>query len=396
MNRRSFTLIETVLAAVLASVVVLGCLSAFFALSRTDKTLSARFSEANDLARIQRTMQRAFSSLVLSPDAALDEQAADGALAAGETGGEADEPPPTVDEDGELMEEALVPRARIILEPDTDPMLTTMLRQSRYASGGGGSSVAVPQRLELVLSSVPIRPPSVQSTAWASALVGVDDLAQEQADGLEAYTGVRGAFVLRPDDQSSTQTLSRQARGDDRLGWTLWWQPLDGRSDPARVASGLAACHFQMFFGREMLDALTAHSTTAMPTYIKVEVETLTGLYADYLFEVVWTVDSLVDVEETRAATTTGNGGGAVTGGGRGGDRAGAGNGGGRGGDRDPRARPNPNTPQGSQPGRQVDGQQRRARPLGRPGDGQQRPNGGRPTGPGGGGGGGGRSGGGP
>ncbi|VAX40657.1 hypothetical protein MNBD_PLANCTO03-2053, partial [hydrothermal vent metagenome] len=90
MNRRSFTLIETVLAATLASVVVLGCMSAFFALSRTDKSLSARFHEANDLARLQKTMQRAFSSLVLSPDASLD---ADEVLTqgAGGAGGETDE-----------------------------------------------------------------------------------------------------------------------------------------------------------------------------------------------------------------------------------------------------------------------------------------------------------------
>lgn len=388
MNRRSFTLIETVLAAVLASVVVLGCMSAFFALSRTDKTLSARFYEANDLARIQRTMQRAFTSLVLSPNASLDEEETDGLLAESETGDAA------VDENGELIADELTPRARIILEPDLDPMLTSMLRRSRYAAGGGGSSVAVPQRLELVLSSVPIRPPSVQSTAWASALVGVDDLAEEQADGQEEYTGVRGAFVLRPDDQASTQTLSRQSRGDDRIGWSLWWQPLDGRSDPARVASGLAACHFQMFFGREMLDSLTAHSTTAMPTYIKVEVETLTGLYADYLFEVVWTVDALVEDEAAETNTTTNTGGGAAAGGGRGGNRAGDGRGGGRQGERDPRARPNPNRPQGTRPGQQVDGQPRRLQPPGRPADGQQRPNGSQPTGPGGGGGGGGRTGG--
>ncbi|VAX42342.1 hypothetical protein MNBD_PLANCTO03-529, partial [hydrothermal vent metagenome] len=254
-------------------------------------------------------------------------------------------------------------------------------------------SVAAPQRLELVLSSVPIRPSATQSASWAGALAGVDDLTSESTTAQEEYTGVRGAFVLRPDDQASAQTLSRQARGDDRLGWSLWWQPLDGRSDPARVASGLVSCHFQMFFGREMLDSLTAYSTTAMPTYIKVEVETLSGLYADYLFEVVWTVDSLVDDQATETGTTTtsetdeGNG----TVGGRGGrEGAGAGRGGGDRRGRDPRARPNPNRPQGVQPGRQVDGQPQRTGRPGRPADGQQRPGGGRPTGPSGGGGGGG------
>lgn len=389
MKRRSFTILETVLAASLASVVVLGCMGAFFALNRTDRTLSARFHEANDLARAQRTMQRAFTTLLLSPVSPLEEgqQAASG-VETGPAGSAAGDAEP--DEEADAAE--VVPRPRILLEPDLDPTLVSVLRRSRYAAGGGGTSVATPQRLELVLSSVPIRPPAVQSTAWSNALVGVEDLDDPAVEGEEEYAGVRGAFALRPDDAGGVDTLARATGGDDRIGWTLWWQPLDDRSEPARIASGLAACHFQMFHGGEMLDDLVAYNASEMPTYIQLEIETLTGFYANYLFEVVWTVDVL---EEEPVQTAAGGGGGGGRGG-QGRDFAGGQDGQGQDGQgrsgqrgRDGRARPNPNSPQSGRPGDRVDP---RRQPGQRPGDGQRRPGGpdggGRPTGPGGGGGG--------
>lgn len=395
MTRRCFTLLETVLASVLASVVVLGCMAAFFALNRSDRVLSERFHEANDLARVQFTMQRAFTSLVLAPagneqDKALLQEmgiepltaqdAADGGQqAAGDGSGDGSGDQGS-DASGATEETAETPpRPRILLEPDPDPLLTSMLQRSRFAAGGGGSSVATPQRLELVLSSVPIRPPSVQSTAWSNALVGVEDLPSKEeleAEGQEVYSGVRGAFVLRPDDPTTPEVRRREADGDTRIGWTLWWQPLDGRSEPARVASGLSACHYEMFFNREMLASHTAYGPEAMPTYIQLEVETLSGLYADYLFEVSWTVDTLA--EDQAAADAAGQGDGAGGGNGGGGGRNGQGGpaAGGRGGGgqrdgadgRDPRARPRGRTPQSQQPGREVDGQPRRQGPPGGPG----------------------------
>lgn len=363
MRRRGFTILETVLAATLAAIVVLGCMGAFLALNRTDRALAGRFEEANDLARIQRTMQRAFTSLLLSEESPLDDELE---LGAEEEEGEEEQGEQPQD-DPEAEDEALdepVQIRRIALEPDLDPTLTSMISRARYGAGGGGSSVAAPQRLELVLSAVPIRPPSVQSTAWAAALVGVEDLqAQElaEAEGAEEYSGVHGAFVLRPDDPTGDQATARAAREDDRVGWTLWWQPLDDRSEPARVASGLAACSFQMFHGREMLSDLVAYNAAEMPTYIQLEVETLSGLYANYLFEVVWTVDEY-EAETEQAAGEGGNGDGG-DGGEGGGLRGGAldgGRGGGGGRGRTPedgrQGRPKALTPQGAGPASEVDG----------------------------------------
>jgi len=391
-SRRSFTIIETVLAATLSSLVVLGCMGGFMALSRSDRTLTARFHEANDLARIQRTMQRAFSTLLMAPESPLDDIEEEDGQDTGEL--------PAAEDTDEMLTGAVVavPVPRIILEQDNDPALLSLLQSSRFAAGGGGSSIAAPQRLELVLSAVPIRPPAVQSTVWTQALVGVDDLANPTTEAEQQYAGVRGAFVLRPDDAEGMDALAREVRSDDRIGWTLWWQPVDTRSEPARIASGLAACAFQVFRNREMVGELLAYTPEEMPTYIQLEVETLTGLYANYLFEVVWTVDQL---EEEDTTTSGGGGGGGGQGGGQdgaqGGDAQGGGNGrdgagGGRGTNgRDPRARPRPNSPQGAGPGQRIDG---RARPQGRPGERSRlatppgdRP--GRPQGPGGGGGGG-------
>lgn len=391
MSRRSFTIIETVLAASLASLVVLGCMGGFMALSRSDRTLTARFHEANDLARIQRTMQRAFSTLLMAPESPLDEQEQEG----DQDTGQLPLPEDGATDESAVEDAAAVPVPRIILEEDNDPALLSLLQSSRFAAGGGGSSIAAPQRLELVLSAVPIRPPAVQSTVWTQALVGVDDLAGPTSEEEQQYAGVRGAFVLRPDDAEGMDALAREARNDDRIGWTLWWQPVDSRSEPARIASGLAACAFQVFRDREMVSELLAYSPEEMPTYVQLEVETLTGLYANYLFEVVWTVDQLEEEPESTGTGAAGQGGGARDGaqGDQTGGADGAGGGRRRGPDgRDPRARPRPNPPQGATPGQRVDG---RARPQRRPADGTRRlaPPGdgtGRPTGPGGGGGGGG------
>jgi len=391
---RGFTVLETVLAATLASVVVLGCMAAFLALERTDQTLSARFDEAGDLARIQRTMERAFATLLVAESSPEDEQAETEAEAnaggeqangaAGEQPGEGEEVQEAAAESGdEPVEDAEAAEAeppqmpRILLQADTDPMLTEMLSRSR-SSGSGQGPVATPQRLELVLSSVPIRPPSVQSTAWADALVGVEDVEEEEeaeAAGVEEYAGVRGAFVLRPDEATGRRARAREARGDDRIGWTLWWQPLDDRSQPARIASGLAACGFQMFFDRQMQSELVAYDADQIPTYIQLEVETLTGLYANYLFEVVWTVDA-IDEEAESGGESGENGQGAEgengqAGNGQGGARAGRGGDGAVG---ENGARPKGLTPQGSRPGGAVTG-----RPSGTrgPGGGGERRGGG-------------------
>lgn len=408
MSRRAFTLLETVLAASLAGVVVLGCLGSFFAMERSDRALSARFAEANDLARIQRTMQRAFTSLQLSERSINEEEELEGeegqggqngnqdqggqggqdgrggdqgGLDAGGDGDGEDEAAADGSDEEVAAEPAVLPR--IVLEPDTDPTLASMISRAKHSSGGGGMSSAVPQRLELVLSSVPIRPPSVQSSAWAAALVGVEDIAAEALEPTEEgevaeaeeYDGLRGAFVLRPDDPNSREARSRAARSDDRIGWTLWWQPLDDRSEPARVASGLAACHFQMFRERQMVDQLVGASADDLPTYIQLEVETLSGLYANYLFEVVWTVD--VFGEEEQSSTTNENGAdGDQNGrGGQGGPNGGPNGGPGRRGgpDRatDRPGRPKPQTPQGLQPGQRVDARPRDGgRPVPPPGGG--------------------------
>lgn len=362
MSRRSFTIIETVLAAALSSMVVLGCLGGFMAISRADRSLTARFHEANDLARIQRTMQRAFSTLLMAPTSPLEEE-------------EVEEQPPVEEavEEEESLEAEVIPVPRIVLEADNDPLLLSLLQSSRFAAGGGGSSIATPQRLELVLSAVPIRPPATQSTVWTQALVGVDDLDEPISEDEEQYTGVRGAFVLRPDDAESMQSIAREVSNDERIGWTLWWQPIDTRSEPARIASGLAACQFLLYRDREMTPELLAYSPEEMPTYIQLEIETLSGLYANYLFEVVWTVDQLEEEEQTAADAGGGGGqaGGGQGAGGNGQGGPGGGRGGGRGEDGDPRARPRPNAPQPGGPGRQIDGQQRPQRIP--PSDGTQR-----------------------
>ena len=380
--RQGFTLLEIMLAASLASLVVLGCLAGFFAVERTDQALAARFEQANDMARLQKVMQRTFSTLIVTPQAPDEETLASqatGSDQAAQTENTAPTNSPTAtDADGQIQavdlsaEQAL--RPRLLLEQDSDPMLSSLVSKASYKAGGGGSSIASPQRLEVVLSSVPILPPSVQSSAWSNALAGVEDASSDEE--APQYSGVRGAFVLRPDDTDSIHSRRRASHNDTRLGWTLWWQPLDGRSEPARIASGLSQCHFRAYFERQMHDDLATYTADQLPSYVELEVKTLSGIYASYLFEIVWTVDELADQNaDASQSNQTADGGGAdtqITGNGNGNVRSnnnGQGNGQGNGQNQRRRGRPKPNTLQGTRPGRQLDGRPQRSQP---PGTGQR------------------------
>ena len=319
MRRRAFTLIEVVLACSLGAMVVLACVGVYSAMTRADLMLQARFDESAELARLQRTMQNAMGTLVLAPE---ETNLGAGAQGAGEAGADA------ADGEIEAASEEEGPRPRIILGPETSEPIASFTRRAAYAAGGGGGLVARPQRLELVLTRAPIRPEADQSPGWTAALAGlVEAEAARQGDEEETEelveAGVRGAFILMPDD--ATVTGSRP-RADRRAGWTIWWQPMDELTEPARVASGIAFCHWRAYFGGEMIDEHEAYSTNELPTFMELEVETLGGLYANFLFETVWTVaeDPAPETTGSENEANTGDGTGNGENGGRNGGQEGA------------------------------------------------------------------------
>ncbi len=126
---------------------------------------------------------------------------------------------------------------------------------------------------------------------------------------------IRGAFELRPAadaDGAPRMTEGRVA------SWTLYWQPLAQPEPPPRdpgsppppplpavpngppveVATGLEYVHWQVFRQRERRGEHRAVWTQDVPAYIEMEIKTVNGLWANWMFEVDW----VTGVEELDAA----------------------------------------------------------------------------------------------
>lgn len=67
-SRRAFTLLETMLAAAIAALVVFACLGIFFLMNRTDRAMEARANDQAQLERLRFVMERTFSSLLTSDE----------------------------------------------------------------------------------------------------------------------------------------------------------------------------------------------------------------------------------------------------------------------------------------------------------------------------------------
>ncbi|MFN0134057.1 MAG: type II secretion system protein J [Phycisphaerales bacterium] len=346
MNRRGFTILEVVMASALGTMIVLACLGIMGAMSRTNRLTERRFEQISTLERIHVVMDRTFSSLVMADPSISGLQA----IANGNT---------TPETEGEQTTTAgATLRPRLMLEADSTPSLKTALQRA----GTSDLATYTPQRLEVVLD----RPPLPKDFA-----MGLDDSVQaNQGPAVEPVVQpgpVRGVFELRPD--RATNVVSQPTDAAPVQGWTLWWRPLPTDStgtdpwelaldptedsDAVPVATGLARCQWTAFAKRARSSSLSAMQFIDLPAYMEMEVRTLDGMTATWMFEVSWTVgkevieDATGTEDETegdsaggRRAEELGIGGGGGGGGGggartRGGNDAAGGRpglGGGRGG----------------------------------------------------------------
>ena len=109
--------------------------------------------------------------------------------------------------------------------------------------------------------------------------------------------------------------------------WTLYWQPLTplpsarpesekGLPPPVAVpagpaveiASDLEYVHWQVFRERERRGAHRGLWYTDLPAYIEMEVKTIDGLWANWMFEVDWATGSESDGTLDSAGSGTGSG----------------------------------------------------------------------------------------
>jgi type II secretory pathway pseudopilin PulG len=282
-DRRAFTLIETLLAASMGAALVLMVTAMFGFINRAETAQASRLEQVEGLARLQKVMTRAFSSLVVA------DPASESGFRSTVAGTEKAEPKEEVP-------------ARVLLEEDSSPGLDAALRRARI--GGGG----VVQRLEVVLD----RPPLPRGFARGmGGSLATSAQANLQDDGTIAPSTSRGVFELRPD----SATIRVDGSGPDRdgpMGWTLWWRPLideksldvDPTEDPEAVPvmSGLASCRWRAFVKRERKESIRVVTNMELPAHMELEVRTLGGQYANWMFEVQWSVGGDGTEEEAKPA----------------------------------------------------------------------------------------------
>ncbi len=211
-----------------------------------------------------------------------------------------------------------------------------------------------PQRLELVLIEPPV--PTQQHDAFVLAravrletqrrgisherveeeeaeIIGEPTVpevpAEEGADAEPSedwgIRAVRGAFELIPKEDKQGRLML------DDLGnpkaWELWWVPLAPRhtieevremgraraileassyGEPFRIATDLASCRFRMFDDRIRKEEFQATIQNQLPAYVEVDIATIGGLSASWLFEISWATgpETRPRVEDTASGET--------------------------------------------------------------------------------------------
>lgn len=145
--------------------------------------------------------------------------------------------------------------------------------------------------------------------------------------------GVRGFFDLVPESTLPDYRPRPRLGRPEEPGYALVWRalPAVGVSDetaqavlaaePIVVARGLAACRWRAFDDRERKDIFNAVWDRELPAYVEMEVRTVSGLYANWLFEVEWNYGPEPGEAPAAARGGGGGGGGPGAGGGGGGQR---------------------------------------------------------------------------
>lgn len=337
MRRRAFTLLETVLAAVIGGAVLLTAFGLFRLMERSEGTLDRQFHQTRQLGTLQIVLRRSFNAMLMSEVSqesleATDQEARE-KLGTGEVVESED---PAWDSDGN--------RPRVLLQYDTS---ADLLELSRLVPGIANDPMGAPQSFEIVLPRAPI-PPSLRLPTRGWATQGFDVNSGPEVYGISG--AVRGIFELRPngsrelylENHGMTPAGGERKGREMEPGWTLWWRPVfpdevarlqmnipASSDDILRAASeayplvrGIKKCRFLAFDNAYRKPVYAARTATDLPAYIEVEIETYAGIYSNWMFEVGWVNGpdpTIIEEEETEdpnaAPAPNGNGAGNGAGG---------------------------------------------------------------------------------
>lgn len=294
-HARGFTMIEVTLASLIGGMVLLGAVGVFRAMSTAERVFGQRYERQTELAVTQAAMRRAMLMLVIAQTE--NNRSSDAETAEDER------------------------RPRLILGPD-------------MAAPGVLANGSVPQRLEVVLSAAPV-PDALSGAGPMWARVSEGDPTLDMDVEFEADDGaIRGVFELRPD--GSRERLMRglgvanvlwpldPPDADEMSGWTLWWRPIppqelaaleagypwesDVAGEPAwqryrlagavPLARGLDAMRWYAFRNRERSVELAVVESEDLPAYLEMELLASSGAYANWMFEVFWTIGADAETDD--------------------------------------------------------------------------------------------------
>ena len=323
-----FTLLEVMLAAAIGSIVALVAIGLLSTLNRADARLSDRYREITQLERAHTIMSRAFSSVLVAERTNVRVNRARTTQPGTEATTNTD------DAQRNQPNGRIGSSARNVAAPEQSPgpsattgasnpteraKLDQPARIALYTDAGlAGLGMARPaaarltvgeaQRFELVLAATPVpQRVAARTRARIAESLQTSMFEQESPDSpMPDSTGqaVRGVFELRP-----TAAPGRPMFAPDGTvrSWTLWWRPLprmmksaegDVRpvgvapGDPVEVATDLAYCRWQVFDDRKRKSDYAAVYFTDLPAYIEMEVQTTSGIWANWMFEVDWATGS--------------------------------------------------------------------------------------------------------
>lgn len=323
---RGFTLLETILASVIGSFVLLACFSLFVSMSRIEGSMNRASRQMEELALTQQIFRKSFMTIALIGEQALESRVSELAV------------------DGIVPESERmnIPRSRLIIEFDQAPSIAAMgvsaqLDGVQLRDPAGYD--AGPQFIEMVLPDKPV-PESMRLFVpqWSSG--PADDLVEAfDPSGFsrpEEESGVRGIFELRPSGARERvmegygivpatglePTPLTPAAREAPDGWTLWWRPMYGEeywarqsglpfdvdSNPSMLEEavplirGVKSMRVFAFAAeenpegadlppiRQRWPAYEASTAAELPGYVEIEIATTGGMVANWVFEMGWSI----------------------------------------------------------------------------------------------------------
>ncbi len=164
--------------------------------------------------------------------------------------------------------------------------------------------MSTPQRLEVVLAESPVPIPAPAQTSSVAAAPGTPQL-----------RSFRGVFELLPEENAPSRGVVERPQS-----WALWWRPLppvvnavDAKTSeevdattpiagnaviPAtKIAGGIASMQWRAFHENTRKTQYVAAWAQELPGYIEIELKTVQGRYANWMFEIGWVVQSEIETD---------------------------------------------------------------------------------------------------